>query len=78
MANSTVSIGERIRYFRQLRGITLKKLAETVGITSSMLSQIERDLANPSLNTLRTISAALDVPLFRIFMDDTKHQFGAP
>ena len=71
MANSTVSIGERIRYFRQLRGITLKKLAETVGITSSMLSQIERDLANPSLNTLRTISAALDVPLFRIFMDDT-------
>ena len=71
MANSTVSIGERIRYFRQLRGITLKKLAETVGITSSMLSQIERDLANPSLDTLRTISAALDVPLFRIFMDDT-------
>ena len=39
MANSTVSIGERIRYFRQLRGITLKKLAETVrspltGVTS--------------------------------------------
>ena len=69
MANSTVSIGERIRYFRQLRGITLKKLAETVGITSSMLIQIKRDISNPSLNTLRTISAAKDVPMNRIYID---------
>lgn len=63
-----VNIGQRIRHYRQLQGITLKALAEKVGITSSMLSQIERDLANPSLNTLRAISAVLDVPLFRIFM----------
>ena len=63
-----VNIGQRIRHYRQLQGITLKALAEKVGITSSMLSQIERDLANPSLNTLRSISAVLDVPLFRIFM----------
>lgn len=70
MDNNDVSIGERIRYFRQLRGMSLKKLAETAGITSSMLSQLERDLANPSLNTLRVISAALDIPLFRIFMND--------
>lgn len=70
MPNSNVCIGERIRYFRQLRGITLKGMAEKVGITPSMLSQIERDLANPSLNTLRMISVVLGIPLFRIFMDD--------
>ncbi len=70
MTNGSVGIGERIRYFRQLKGVTLKKLAEDVGITSSMLSQIERDIANPSLNTLRTITSALDIPLFQIFVDN--------
>lgn len=70
MSGVNVSIGERIRFFRQQKGITLKKLAEDVGITSSMLSQIERDIANPSLNTLHTITSALDIPLFRIFMDE--------
>jgi len=70
MINGNDGIGERIRYFRQLKGITLKKLAEDVGITSSMLSQIERDIANPSLNTLRTITSALDIPLFQIFVDN--------
>ena len=68
MDHHNVNIGQRIRHYRQLQGITLKTLAEKVGVTSSMLSQIERDLANPSLNTLRAISAVLDVQLFRIFM----------
>ena len=67
MEHHNVNIGQRIRHYRQLQGITLKTLAEKVGVTSSMLSQIERDLANPSLNTLRAISAVLDVPLFRLF-----------
>ena len=62
-----VNIGQRIRHYRQLQGITLKALAEKVGITSSMLSQIERDLANPSINTLKLISSALNIPLFQFF-----------
>ena len=56
-----INIGQRIRHYRQLQGITLKTLADRVGITSSMLSQIERDLANPSINTLKLISSALNI-----------------
>jgi len=37
------------------------------GVTSSLLSQIERGLANPSLNTLNTIAKVLEVPLFSFF-----------
>lgn len=35
-----------------------------------MLSQIERGLANPSLNTLHLISKTLNVPIFSLFVDD--------
>jgi len=66
---SELKIGEIIQKIRKDKNLTLKDLAEQVNITSSMLSQIERDLANPSLNTVRAISQALDVPLFKFFME---------
>lgn len=66
---SELKIGEIIKKFRQEKNLTIKDLAEQVNITSSMLSQIERDLANPSLNTVRGISQALDVPLFKFFVE---------
>ncbi|MBE6968948.1 MAG: cupin domain-containing protein [Ruminococcaceae bacterium] len=71
---SNVSVGQRIRHYRQLQGLTVKTLAERVGITASMLSQVERDLSNPSLKTLRTIAAELDIPLIRLFMAPTGEQ----
>lgn len=48
-------------------GLTIKDLANKVDVSSSLLSQIERDLANPSLNTLRSIASQLEVPMFSFF-----------
>lgn len=70
MDSSSVSIGTKIRLYRQMKKLTIKQLAEEAGITSSMLSQIERDVANPSINTLRTLAEKLDVALFRFFVND--------
>lgn len=64
------SVGERIKYFRLTKKMTIKDLASAVGVTSSLLSQIEHDRANPSLNTIRLIAKTLNVPMFRLFMDD--------
>ena len=50
--------------------MSIKQLSEIIGVTSSLLSQIERGLANPSLNTLRAISDALNVPIFSLFMTE--------
>lgn len=71
-----LKIGEIIKKFRKEKSLTIKVLAEQINITSSMLSQIERGLANPSLNTVRAISHALDVPLFKFFMEyeDPNHE----
>ena len=50
--------------------MSLRELAKRAGLTASMLSQIERDLVNPSIGTLKAIAQALDVPMFKFFKDD--------
>ena len=62
-----VKIGARIKELRAAQKMTLRALAEATGITCSMLSQIERDQVNPSINTLKLISRALGTPLWLFF-----------
>ena len=60
-------LGRRIRSLRTERGLTLTGLAQRVGITRSFLSSVERGVAYPSLVVLRSIAAALEVPVFLLF-----------
>ena len=60
-------LGEQVRNVRKSRGITLKELAERTGLSIGYISQIERDLTDSSLSTLRKLSEALDVPTY-LFM----------
>lgn len=60
-------LGRRIRALRSERGLTLTGLAARVGITRSFLSSVERGVAYPSLLVLRSIAAALEVPVFLLF-----------
>ncbi|PAB60044.1 helix-turn-helix domain-containing protein [Anaeromicrobium sediminis] len=64
-----INIGEKILEYRKAKSLTIRDLAKMVEVTPSLLSQIERGLANPSINTLKAISKALDVPLFTFFMN---------
>ncbi len=66
---SEVNIGKKIQEYRKLKNLSIKELAEQSGVTSSLLSQLERNLANPSINTLKTIANVLGAPLFSFFMD---------
>ncbi|MFB0972831.1 MAG: cupin domain-containing protein [Neofamilia sp.] len=61
-------LGRTIKETRLEKGLSIKNLAEGVGVSSSLLSQIERGLANPSLNTLRSIANELNVPMFSLFI----------
>lgn len=64
---SNVELGKTIAQFRIMEKYTITQLAEKIGISSSMLSQIERGVSNPSITTLRMLSNVLDIPLFRFF-----------
>ena len=62
-----LQLGLKIQKLRSERGLSARKLSECAGITPSMLSQIENEQVNPSVNTLRAIAHALDVPMYTLF-----------
>jgi transcriptional regulator with XRE-family HTH domain len=67
-----VSLGKTLRLRRIERDITAKALAETVGVSPSMISKIEHDVVSPSLDTIRSIASALHVSVSE-FVDPTRH-----
>jgi transcriptional regulator with XRE-family HTH domain len=61
-------LGEVIARARRGR-LTLEELAVRAGVSSGILSQIERGAGNPSYTTLLKISRALELPLGSFFSD---------
>ncbi|HWR30595.1 MAG TPA: cupin domain-containing protein [Negativicutes bacterium] len=62
-------LGERIREKRQELKLTIRELAEGAGLTPGFLSQVERNLTEPSITSLRKISLILGVPIFYFLME---------
>lgn len=62
-------VGSRIRTLRAARGMTITELARCAEVSTGLISQVERELTDPSLATLRRIARALDVPLFSLFAE---------
>lgn len=54
-------VGALIRARRRQLHLTLQELADAAGISVGYVSQVERDLATPSLGTLAQIARSLDV-----------------
>ena len=55
-------MGERIRARRAELGLSQIQLAEASGVNQGYVSEIERDMGNPSRRTLDALSAALRLP----------------
>lgn len=63
----TANMGERIRAERERQGISLRALARDVGVSASMISQIENGKSRPSVSTLYAITTALGLPMQDVF-----------
>lgn len=55
------AIGVKVKFFRQEKVLTQIELAERSGLSTSLVSKIERGEVQPSLPTLAKISSALEV-----------------
>jgi len=60
----TDTIGSLVRSHRTQAGLTQTALAAKAGVTKGFVSQLERDEATPSIDTLRRLAAAFAVPIF--------------
>ena len=57
------TLGADLRALRKTRGLTLVDLATRLGRSVGWLSQVERDLSEPSISDLRQLAGALDVSI---------------
>jgi len=68
----SISLGKRIRDLRKERGLKIVDLARMTGLTVSMISQVERAIISPSIETLKKIGNAMETPI-GIFFEDADH-----
>ena len=61
-------IGQKIKERRISMGMSLRELGSQAGLSASFLSQVENDIADPSISSLQKIARALKVPMFT-FLD---------
>jgi transcriptional regulator with XRE-family HTH domain len=60
-------IGPRIRDERERRNVTIRALARVIGVSPSLISQIETGKSQPSVSTLYSITSALGLSLEDLF-----------
>jgi transcriptional regulator with XRE-family HTH domain len=60
-------VGERLATLRTERNLRVSELARRVGVSPSLISQIERGQSQPSVSTLFGLAEALEVPLDAFF-----------
>lgn len=67
LPNQSISLGADLRALRKARGLTLSDLARQLGRSVGWLSQVERDLSEPSISDLRQIADRLEVSISMLF-----------
>ena len=64
-----VNVGSMIRRERQRQGLSLRELSRRVGISASMLSQVETDRTRPSVSTIYAIATELGLSIDALLSD---------
>lgn len=68
---ASARLGEHLRVLRRGRALTQSALARLAGISRQYLSDIERGVVEPSIETLTAITAALGIHVEEL-SEDTK------
>jgi transcriptional regulator with XRE-family HTH domain/KaiC/GvpD/RAD55 family RecA-like ATPase len=63
------NLGDKIRTLRKKLGMTQKELADQVGLTPSFISQLEKNLISPSLDSLLKLSEKLNTQPIYFLME---------
>lgn len=71
-------VGSRLRAERERLGISLRELARRVGVSPSLVSQIELDRVNPSVSTLYSLVTELRMTMSEVFGDSRPGERSAP
>jgi transcriptional regulator with XRE-family HTH domain len=73
---SDTGIGARLRDLRGRRELSLRQLARKIGVSPSLLSQVENGKVTPSVDTLYQLATALGVPVASFFGEPAAVEVG--
>lgn len=65
-----MSIGPKIKAFRQELNLTIPQLADMTGLSRGFISQVENDKVSLSLDSLQKMAIALKVPVRNFLADE--------
>jgi transcriptional regulator with XRE-family HTH domain len=65
-------VGDRLAHLRQTKGLSLDELSRQAGVSKSMLSQIERAQANPTVAVVWRLANALGVDIGSLLGDQPR------
>ncbi len=70
-----MSLGARVKRVRTNNGMTVRQLAEKVGLSASFLYQLEQEKTSPSFSTLKSIAAALNTNITLLIEDNLPEEW---
>ncbi len=68
-----INLGKKITEFRRVKDLTIREFSEITGLSASLLSQLERNIGNPTLSALQAIAAALNIPLSELLTEEVEN-----
>jgi transcriptional regulator with XRE-family HTH domain len=74
MADAKILLGKRIRDLRTRKGLSQEKLGELAQVSGKYIGEIERGLANLTIDVAEKISKGLQVEMVDLF--DYEHEMG--
>ena len=70
--NAPPEVGATLQRLRLARGLTLEDLSRIAGVSKSMLSQIEREKANPTIAITWRLANALGVQIGELLSSEVR------
>lgn len=65
---------QNLKYYRIKSNISQEKLSEVVGLTYKYISDLERQLYDPSLKTIDSLAKALNIETYLLLKYDESHK----
>lgn len=72
MKNS--DIGAKIMEYRKTNHITIKDFSDKTGLSPALISQLERNIGNPTLSALQAIAEALGITMSKLLEQEIKNE----
>lgn len=67
-----MTLGQKIKHFREALGYTQEELARKTQTTQPYISRLEKDDFNPSVQMIINVAIALNVSIDYLLLDDRK------